>query len=436
MDGHEYEYVVADYLREKGYTDVEVTRGSGDFGIDVIACRDGHKYAVQCKYYSNPVSQPAVREAVAGMAYYNCDKAMVVTNNCFTSAAKELAEVNGVELVEYVECENTPTHACTSSNDVGERESPILKFIKKFKLLFIVIAVFYLFYLFVMLTFTYGTNGVASFENQKNFWLSIFIPLLVVAIIFLFFGRTKKIYFVVLDKEDRFMTQRLSGGDNKNLDISDITGLPHKMTINKKNYDIDNLDDINTFPIVFHPFVVNGTKYYFNDYFRLYAKACKEKGHKDLSKALKKRANDFELNKYYGAKFRKVSKTIIYAPGLKVDRKSNGTLYVESKTTIFDDRKTRSTYEEQERHPIQQSYNVESNYPQVDTDKVANGIQATQDERLILETVVLQKRIPSISMMQMVSGRDYVHIKNVFNRLVENGFVDGDSRQWTVRACK
>lgn len=321
MNGHEYEYVVADYLREKGYVDVEVTQGSGDFGIDVIAYRDGHKYAVQCKYYSSPVSQPAVREAVAGMAYYDCDKAMVVTNNCFTSAAKELAEVNGVELVEYVEHEDSPIYACTSSDEVGIRESPILKFIKKFKILFITVSAVYLFYLFVMLVFTYGANGVASFENQKNFWLSILIPLLVAVMICLLFGRTKKIYFVVLDKEDKFMSQRLNDGDSKNLDVSSLTGLPNKMTINKENYNIDRIEDVKKFPIVFWPFVVNGTKYYFNDYFRLYAKVCKEKGNKELAKALKKRANDFELNKYYGAKFRKVSKTIIYAPGLKRDNK-------------------------------------------------------------------------------------------------------------------
>lgn len=37
-------------------------------------------------------------EAVAGAKYYNATKTMVVTNNCFTKSARELAQVNNVVL--------------------------------------------------------------------------------------------------------------------------------------------------------------------------------------------------------------------------------------------------------------------------------------------------------------------------------------------------
>ena len=79
-----------------------MTKGSGDFGVDVTAHRAGHKYAVQCKYYSSPVSLSAIQEAVAGKALYNCDRAMVVTNSTFTKAARELANANNVLLLENV----------------------------------------------------------------------------------------------------------------------------------------------------------------------------------------------------------------------------------------------------------------------------------------------------------------------------------------------
>lgn len=102
MNGHEYEYQVAKYLRGHGYTGVTVTKGSGDFGVDVIAHKGGHKYAVQCKYYSNSVGLSAVQEAVAGMAYYKCDRAMVVTNSSFTKAAYDLARANNVLLLDGV----------------------------------------------------------------------------------------------------------------------------------------------------------------------------------------------------------------------------------------------------------------------------------------------------------------------------------------------
>lgn len=107
MDGHDYEYLVARYLKAHGYTGVTVTKGSGDFGVDVIAHKGGHKYAVQCKYYSNSVGLSAVQEAVAGMAYYKCDRAMVVTNSSFTKAARDLARANNVLLLDGIRSAGT-----------------------------------------------------------------------------------------------------------------------------------------------------------------------------------------------------------------------------------------------------------------------------------------------------------------------------------------
>ena len=41
MDGHEFEYFCADLLEQRGFVEVEVTRGSGDYGIDILAEKDG-----------------------------------------------------------------------------------------------------------------------------------------------------------------------------------------------------------------------------------------------------------------------------------------------------------------------------------------------------------------------------------------------------------
>lgn len=98
MDGHQYEYQCAKMLRKKGFSKVEVTRGSGDQGIDVIAYSGGKKYGIQCKYYTSPVGNHAVQEAFSGAKYYDCDVAVVMTNNTFTPAARELAKKTGVLL--------------------------------------------------------------------------------------------------------------------------------------------------------------------------------------------------------------------------------------------------------------------------------------------------------------------------------------------------
>lgn len=70
MEGHEFEYFCADLLRKNGFVDVSVTRGSGDQGVDILATKDGIKYAVQCKNYATPLGNTPVQEVVAGKIFY------------------------------------------------------------------------------------------------------------------------------------------------------------------------------------------------------------------------------------------------------------------------------------------------------------------------------------------------------------------------------
>lgn len=90
-DGLEFEKFFASLLNQLGYNNVQVTPGSGDFGIDVIAEKDEIKYGFQCKLYSSPVGVEAVQEAIAGQKHHSCNLAVVVTNNTFTPQAKQLA---------------------------------------------------------------------------------------------------------------------------------------------------------------------------------------------------------------------------------------------------------------------------------------------------------------------------------------------------------
>lgn len=97
MDGTEFEELIAKLFRKLGY-DAEVTKASGDQGVDVIATKNGFKYGIQAKCYSGQVGNSAIQEVVAGKTYYSLNKAIVVTNNFFTKSAIKLAEANGVVL--------------------------------------------------------------------------------------------------------------------------------------------------------------------------------------------------------------------------------------------------------------------------------------------------------------------------------------------------
>lgn len=92
MEGYDFEYYCADLLRKRGFIDVSVTKGSGDYGIDILAEKDGVTYAIQCKAYASPVGVKAIQEAFAGKEYYDRMVGAVLTNQYFTNPAVEAAK--------------------------------------------------------------------------------------------------------------------------------------------------------------------------------------------------------------------------------------------------------------------------------------------------------------------------------------------------------
>ncbi|MBD5805101.1 Restriction endonuclease [Azoarcus sp. Aa7] len=102
MSPIEFEHYCARILREAGW-DARVTRSSGDQGVDVLAEFDGKRAVFQCKLYSTPVGNAAVQEIIAGREYEKAEIAGVISNNTFTSSARQLAEVSGIHLVHFSE---------------------------------------------------------------------------------------------------------------------------------------------------------------------------------------------------------------------------------------------------------------------------------------------------------------------------------------------
>ena len=92
MDGTDFEFFCADLLKESGFLDVEVTKLSGDYGVDILAEKDGISFAFQCKNYMSPVGIKAVQQIYSGKAYYDKMVGVVMTNHCFTKPAIDFAE--------------------------------------------------------------------------------------------------------------------------------------------------------------------------------------------------------------------------------------------------------------------------------------------------------------------------------------------------------
>lgn len=92
MEGLDFKYYCAELLRNRGFIEVEVTKSSGDYGIDILAEKEGVTYAIQCKRYNGPVGVKAVQEAYAGRDFYDRMVGCVLTNQYFTQPAVDAAQ--------------------------------------------------------------------------------------------------------------------------------------------------------------------------------------------------------------------------------------------------------------------------------------------------------------------------------------------------------
>ncbi len=99
MDGVSFEYYIAQLLANHGYRNISLTE-QYDYGIDIIAEKDGVRWGVQVKRYTGLVKAEAVRQVVTGLRLYGCDRAMVVTNSTYSNVAKRLAEGNDCVLID------------------------------------------------------------------------------------------------------------------------------------------------------------------------------------------------------------------------------------------------------------------------------------------------------------------------------------------------
>jgi restriction system protein len=99
MSGEDFERYICNVLRKQGYSGIRLTE-KYDYGVDIIASKDGIKWGIQAKRYSGLVKAAAVRQVVTGLSVYGCDRAMVITNSVFSKVAIKLAKSNECLLVD------------------------------------------------------------------------------------------------------------------------------------------------------------------------------------------------------------------------------------------------------------------------------------------------------------------------------------------------
>lgn len=109
MNPYGFERLIQRLLRECGFTHVEVTKKSGDGGIDGfgrIRLNGFFSFSVafQCKRYSGLVGSPAVRD-FRGSLTTDIEKGVLITTGTFSAAAKEEAAKHGKQQIDLIDGE-------------------------------------------------------------------------------------------------------------------------------------------------------------------------------------------------------------------------------------------------------------------------------------------------------------------------------------------
>lgn len=105
MSGQDFERLISRLLGAMEFR-TELTKVSGDGGIDIIAVLDkpiiGGKYLFQCKRYApdNLVGASAVRDFYGAVTADRAVKGVFVTTSDFTQQARDFADKAGIELMD------------------------------------------------------------------------------------------------------------------------------------------------------------------------------------------------------------------------------------------------------------------------------------------------------------------------------------------------
>jgi restriction system protein len=100
----EFEQLVAEAFRRKGYTVRENLKAGPDGGVDVELEKDGQLHLVQCKQWkAQKVGVKVVREMYGLMAAHSASSVMVVSSGIFTQEAQDFAQGKPIDLIDGIQ---------------------------------------------------------------------------------------------------------------------------------------------------------------------------------------------------------------------------------------------------------------------------------------------------------------------------------------------
>lgn len=123
MSWQQFEALVGEAFRRKGYVVTETGGGGADGGIDLSLKKDGETFLVQCKQWkATKVGVTTVRELYGVMAANGSTGGFVVTSGRYTDDARAFVVGRNIELVD-----GQALHALIRGVTVPSKQAPVLK---------------------------------------------------------------------------------------------------------------------------------------------------------------------------------------------------------------------------------------------------------------------------------------------------------------------
>lgn len=89
-DGWDFERFIGDLFTALGYK-VNVTKGSRDFGVDIVVWEPGEPVTLQAKFYTGSIKRYALEESLVGATIYGTRRTGVITTGEIPRSLYKLA---------------------------------------------------------------------------------------------------------------------------------------------------------------------------------------------------------------------------------------------------------------------------------------------------------------------------------------------------------
>ena len=99
LSGAEFERELRDLFAKVGYK-AELTRSTGDAGVDIWLERDDRTTIVQCKRHEQPIGVEVARELYGVLMHEGADEAMIASVSGFTQGVEDFVQGKNIELLD------------------------------------------------------------------------------------------------------------------------------------------------------------------------------------------------------------------------------------------------------------------------------------------------------------------------------------------------